>query len=247
MLLIPAIDIKDGKCVRLRQGKMEEETVFSEDPIEVAAKWAAMGAQRLHLIDLDGAIKGKPVNKKIVQEIAQNHRDIDIQVGGGIRDEVTIQEYLAAGANYCILGSQAIRSPHFLADACLEYPGHIIAGIDVKDGKAATDGWKKISHYDAISLAQRFAAEGAVAIIFTDILRDGMMQGINLASTVELARNVNVPVIASGGVSGLQDIEALCKVADEGIMGVVIGRALYEGSIDFKQAVILANRLSGNP
>ncbi len=243
MLLIPAIDIKDGKCVRLRQGRMDEQTVYSNDPVEVAERWIQAGAKRLHLVDLDGAAAGKPENADIVHEIARSYPDIPIQVGGGIRNEDTIQTYLDAGVSYVIIGTKAVTTPHFVANVCLEFPSHIIVGLDAKNGKLATDGWSKLSHHDVIDLAKQFEDEGVSAIIFTDISRDGMMNSINVKATAELCREVAVPVIASGGISNLDDIRSLCEVAHEGIEGAITGRAIYEGTLDFAAAQKLADEL----
>lgn len=244
MLLIPAIDLKDGKCVRLRQGKMEDDTVFSDDPVAMAKKWVQAGARRLHLVDLDGAFAGKPVNGEIVSAIVKACPDIPVQVGGGIRDEDTVQVYLDLGVSYCIIGTKAVKEPHFVSDICLNFPGHIIVGLDAKDGKVAIDGWSKLSRHDVIDLAQKFEQDGVEAIIFTDISRDGMMTGVNAESTVELAKAVHIPVIASGGITNLEDIRRLCAVADEGILGAITGRAIYEGSLDFAEGQALADQLS---
>ena len=241
MLIIPAIDIKEGRCVRLRQGRMEDETVFSDDPVSIAQRWVDQGAQHLHIVDLDGAHTGRPANASVIEQIARNHPKIPIQVGGGIRNEETIQAYLDIGVRYTVIGTRAVREPHFVQELCLEFPGHIIVGLDAKDGKVATDGWSKLSHHDATDLAQHFAQEGVSSIVFTDISRDGMMQGVNVESTVALAEALPIPVIASGGVTTLEDIKALQAVADVGISGVIIGRALYEGSIDLKQALALTS------
>jgi phosphoribosylformimino-5-aminoimidazole carboxamide ribotide isomerase len=237
MLLIPAIDLKGGKCVRLRQGHMDDVTVFDDDPVAVAVRWVEQGATRLHVVDLDGAVAGRPVNAKVIAAITAAAQDIDVQVGGGIRDEDTIEAYLDAGVRYVILGTQAVNVPHFVADACTEYPGHIIVGLDARDGKVAIDGWSKLSQHGVIDMAQHFERDGVEAIIYTDIGRDGMMRGVNVDGVVELARAVNIPVIASGGVTNLADIEALCAVADEGVAGAVIGRALYEGTLDLPAAL----------
>jgi len=236
MLLIPAIDLKDGKCVRLRQGRMEDETVFADDPLDMAQRWVDAGAQRLHLVDLNGAFAGQPVNTQVIRRIADAFPDVPIQVGGGIRDEDTVQLYLDAGVQYVIIGTKAVSAPHFINDLCLEFPGHIIVGLDAKDGKVAIDGWSKLSHHDVIDMAQHFERDGVEAIIYTDISRDGMMQGINVEATVKLASEITTPVIASGGISTLDDIKALRVVKEEGIMGAIIGRALYEGSIDLAEA-----------
>jgi phosphoribosylformimino-5-aminoimidazole carboxamide ribotide isomerase len=244
MLLIPAIDLKNGKCVRLRQGRMDDVTEFSDDPISVAARWVDAGAKRLHIVDLDGAAAGRPTNAGIIRDIVAQFPDVPIQIGGGIRDEDTVQAYLEAGVQFAIIGTKAISAPHFVNDVCLEFPGHIIVGLDAKDGKVAIDGWSKLSHHDVVDIAQRFEQDGVAAIIYTDITRDGMMAGLNIEATVTLARAVNVPIIASGGVTDLGDIKALCEVAEEGITGVIIGRALYEGTIDLAAARGLVDELS---
>ncbi len=246
MLLIPAIDLKDGKCVRLKQGDMSQVTVYSDDPVSVARRWVDAGARRLHIVDLDGASDGKPVNSVIIHEIADSCPDVPIQVGGGIRDEDTIQEYLDAGVRFVILGTKAVTAPHFVSDVCIEFPGHIIVGLDVREGKVAIDGWSKLSRHDAVDLAQHFETDGVAAIVFTDIGRDGMMSGLNVEATVNFARNLNVPVIASGGVANLDDIRALCDVHAEGIDGAITGRAIYEGTLEFSEAQILADELCGN-
>ncbi len=243
MLLIPAIDLKDGKCVRLRQGRMEETTVFSDDPVAMAARWVEAGARRLHLVDLNGAFAGKPVNGQVIRRIADAFPEVPIQVGGGIRDEETVDAYLDAGVQFVIIGTKAVREPHFVNDLCLEYPGHVIVGLDAKEGKVAVDGWSKLSRHDVIDMAQRFERDGVEAIVYTDIGRDGMMQGVNVAATVKLAQAVAIPVIASGGISDIADIRALCEVESEGVMGAIIGRALYEGDIDLAAAQKLADSL----
>ncbi len=244
MLLIPAIDIKDGKCVRLRQGRMDNDTIYSDDPVAMAAKWVEAGARRLHVVDLNGATAGKPVNSDIIHEIAQAFPQVPIQVGGGIRDEDTIQVYLNAGVRYVIIGTKAVTTPHFVSDVCLEFPGHIFVGLDVRDGKVAIEGWSKLSRHDAVDLARQFEEDGVDAIIFTDIRRDGMMNGLNLDATVDFARNLRIPVIASGGVTNLDDIRALAAVEGEGIVGAVTGRAIYEGTLDFRAAQALADELA---
>ncbi|MDX1697027.1 MAG: 1-(5-phosphoribosyl)-5-[(5-phosphoribosylamino)methylideneamino]imidazole-4-carboxamide isomerase [Thiohalobacterales bacterium] len=245
MLVIPAIDLKDGQCVRLRQGRMEDETVFSDNPVEVAGRWVAAGARRLHMVDLNGAFAGRPVNAAAIKAVAEAYPELPIQVGGGIRDEETVQAYLDAGVQYVIIGTRAVSAPHFVNDLCVEFPGHIIVGLDAKDGKVAIDGWSKLSHHSVIDLAQRFEQDGVEAIVFTDIGRDGMMSGINLDSTVELARSIHIPVIASGGITSIDDIRALCEVSDEGIIGAITGRALYEESLDLAEAQKLADELCG--
>ena len=245
MMVIPAIDLKDGKCVRLRQGVMSDVTVFSEDPVGVAERWIEEGARRLHLVDLDGATSGVPVNASIIHEIAANHPDIPIQVGGGIRDEDTVQAYLDIGVQYVIIGTRAVSAPHFVNDLCLEFPGHIIVGLDAREGKVAIDGWSKLCNHDVIDMAQHFEADGVAAIVFTDISRDGMMQGLNVESTVELASAIHIPVIASGGVTDETDIKRLCESDEEGIVGVILGRALYEGTIELARAQALADAVEG--
>lgn len=246
MLLIPAIDIKEGKCVRLRQGDMDAQTVYGDNPVDAAARWVEAGAQRLHIIDLDGAVSGRPVNAGIIHDIAETHPQVEIQVGGGIRDEDTVQTYLEAGVNYAIIGTRAVTAPHFVSDLCLEFPGHVIVGLDAKEGKLATDGWSKLSHHDVVDIAQRFEQDGVAAIIFTDIGRDGMMNSINLDACVQLAQAITIPVIASGGLKDLNDVEALCAVAGEGIAGAVTGRAIYEGALDLAEALALVERLCGD-
>jgi phosphoribosylformimino-5-aminoimidazole carboxamide ribotide isomerase len=243
MLLIPAIDLKDGKCVRLRQGRMDDETIFSDDPVAVAGQWVEAGARRLHIVDLNGAFEGKPVNAKVIHAIAEAYPDLPIQVGGGIRDEDTVQAYLEAGVEYVIIGTKAVNVPHFINDLCLEFPGHIIVGLDAKDGKVAIDGWSKLSHHDVIDMAQHFEKDGVEAIVYTDIGRDGMMTGVNVESTVKLAQAITIPVIASGGITNIEDVKALCAVADEGIMGAITGRAIYEGTLDFAEGQKLADEL----
>ena len=245
MLLIPAIDLKGGKCVRLRQGHMDDVTVFDDDPVAVARRWVEQGAARIHVVDLDGAVAGRPVNARIIAAITAAVDGVDVQVGGGIRDEDTIEAYLDAGVRYVILGTQAVNVPHFVGDACTEYPGHIIVGLDAREGKVAIDGWSKLSQHGVIDMAQHFERDGVEAIIYTDIGRDGMMRGVNVDSVVELARAVTVPVIASGGVADIADIEALCAVASEGVSGVVIGRALYEGGLDLPTALRRVVELGG--
>jgi phosphoribosylformimino-5-aminoimidazole carboxamide ribotide isomerase len=245
MLLIPAIDLKDGKCVRLRQGRMDDETVFGDDPVAVARRWVEAGARRLHMVDLNGAFAGQPVNAAAIRSVAEAFPDLPIQVGGGIRDEETVQAYLDAGVQYTIIGTKAVSAPHFVNDLCAEFPGHIIVGLDAKEGKVAIDGWSKLSHHSVIDMAQRFEDDGVEAIVFTDIGRDGMMTGVNVESTVELAQAIRIPVIASGGITSIDDVQALCKVADEGIMGAITGRAIYEGSLDLAEAQKLADELCG--
>lgn len=246
MLLIPAIDLKEGKCVRLRQGRMEDDTVFSDDPVAVAGRWVDAGAKRLHLVDLDGAFAGKPKNADVIHAIVEAYPQIPVQIGGGIRDEDTIQAYLEAGVQYVIIGTKAVSEPHFVRDVAIEFPGHIIIGLDAKEGRVAIDGWSKLSRHDVIDLAQKFEENGVAAIIYTDISRDGMMQGVNVEATAKLARSVHIPIIASGGITNLDDIRALGAVAHEGIMGAITGRAIYEGTLDFAEGEKLAESFGGD-
>ncbi len=242
MLLIPAIDLKEGKCVRLRQGRMEDDMVFSDDPVAMAGRWVELGAKRLHLVDLDGAFAGKPRNAGVIRAITEAFPEVDVQVGGGIRDEDTIQEYLNVGVRYVIIGTKAVSAPHFVEDVAMEFPGHIIVGLDAKAGKVAIDGWSKLSRHDVVDLAMRFENDGVEAIIYTDISRDGMMGGVNVEATARLAEAIHIPVIASGGIHDLDDIRALGAVADKGVIGAITGRAIYEGSLDFAEARKLAEQ-----
>ncbi len=253
MLLIPAIDLKDGRCVRLKQGDMNQATVFSEDPAEMALHWVTQGARRLHLVDLNGAFAGKPVNESAVKSIIQTVQnyiddndldDIPIQLGGGIRDLDTIERFLDHGLSYIIVGTAAVKNPGFLQDACGAFAGNIIVGLDARDGKVATDGWSKLSRHNVIELAQRYEGYGVESIIYTDIGRDGMMSGVNIEATVKLARSVRIPIIASGGVHDIRDVEALCEVQHEGIEAVICGRSIYEGTLDLASAQIRADELT---
>ncbi len=236
MLLIPAIDLKGGQCVRLRQGKMDDATVYSDDPAAMAKRWADEGAQRLHVVDLDGAIKGHPMNLKAIEKIVAAVK-IPVQVGGGIRDEETVQHLLDAGAAYIIVGTKAITAPHFLHDLCLEYPRHILVSIDAKDGRVALNGWAKVTGHDAVEAAIHCERDGAEAIIYTDIAKDGMMSGFNVETTRALAKSVKTPVYASGGISSLKDLKLLKEMEPDGVAGCVVGRALYEGSFTLKDAL----------
>ena len=244
MLLIPAIDLKDGKCVRLRQGDMGDATVFSDDPVEVAERWADLGAQRLHLVDLNGAVAGKPRNEKVIREILNAiGSDVPVQIGGGIRDLDTIERYLDAGISYVIIGTAAVKNPGFLQDACTAFPGQIIVGLDAKDGHVATDGWSKLTKHNVTDLAKKFEDYGCEAIIYTDIGRDGMLTGVNIEATVTLARHVRIPVIASGGITDMRDVDALCSVQEDGVEGAILGRSIYEGTLDFQAALMRADEL----
>ena len=245
MLLIPAIDLKDGRCVRLRQGRMEDETIFSDDPVQIAGRWVNAGARRLHLVDLNGAFAGEPVNGTAIRAIAAAYPDLPIQVGGGIRDEATIAAYLEAGVSYCIIGTQAVKDPAFVARACRAFPGHVIVGLDAREGQVAIKGWAEITDHRVEELAGRFEDDGVTAIVYTDIGRDGMMTGPNVAATRALAEAIRIPVIASGGITNLDDIRALCAVAASGIDAAITGRAIYEGTLDFAEGQRLADALAG--
>lgn len=241
MLIIPAIDLKDGHCVRLEQGRMESATIFSKEPGKAARQWADKGARRLHVVDLNGAVAGKPRNEAAVKEIiAALDSDIPVQLGGGIRDLETIERYLDDGVSFIIIGTAAVKNPGFLHEACDAFPGHIIVGLDAKNGKVATDGWSKLTGHDVVDLAKRFQDYGVEAVIYTDIGRDGMMTGVNIEATVRLAQALTVPVIASGGLNSLDDIRKLCAVESEGITGAITGRAIYEGKLDFAEALRVA-------
>ena len=245
MLIIPAIDLKDGHCVRLKQGVMEDSTVFSEDPAATALHWLAQGARRLHLVDLNGAFAGKPKNEAAVRSIIKAvGSDMPVQLGGGIRDLETIERYLDLGVTYIIVGTAAVKVPGFLHEACDAFPGHIMVGLDAKGGKVAVNGWSKLTGHDVGDLAHRFEGYGVEAIIYTDIGRDGMLNGVNIEATVDLARPLHVPVIASGGITNLDDVRRLCAVQSEGITGAITGRAIYEGTLDFCAAQALADELS---
>ena len=245
MLLIPAIDLKDGRCVRLRQGDLREETVFSEEPEKVARHWLEMGAERIHLVDLNGAVAGKPQNAAAVRAIVDAvGSEVPVQLGGGIRSLETIERYLDSGVSYVIIGTAAVKSPGFLHDACNAFPGQVIVGLDARDGKVATDGWSKMSGHEVIDLAKKFEGYGVESIVYTDIGRDGMMAGVNIEATVKLAQAVRIPIIASGGVHNLADVEALCAVQDEGIEGVICGRSIYEGTLDLTSAQVRADELT---
>jgi phosphoribosylformimino-5-aminoimidazole carboxamide ribotide isomerase len=244
MLLIPAIDLKDGHCVRLQQGDMARATTFSEDPAAMARHWVSKGARRLHLVDLNGAFAGKPQNYAAVKAILKEVGDeIPVQLGGGIRDLDTIEKYIDGGLRYVIIGTAAVKNPGFLQDACTAFGGHVIVGLDAKDGKVATDGWSKLTGHEVVDLARKFEDWGVEAIVYTDIGRDGMLTGINIEATVKLAKALHIPVIASGGLSSIGDIEKLCAVEDEGIEGVICGRAIYSGDLDFVAAQARADEL----
>ena len=236
MLIIPAIDLKDGQCVRLRQGLMDDSTVFSDDPVAMARRWVDAGCRRLHLVDLNGAFAGEPVNGEVVTAIAAAFPALPIQIGGGIRNLETIEHYVRAGVGYVIIGTKAVKEPAFVAEACAAFPGKVIVGLDAKDGLVATDGWAEVSEIRATDLARQFESDGVSAIVYTDIARDGMMQGVNVQATVVMAQASSIPVIASGGITDMDDIRALAAVADQGICGAITGRAIYEGTLDVAEA-----------
>ncbi len=243
MLLIPAIDLKDGHCVRLKQGAMENATVFSEDPAAMARHWIDQGARQLHLVDLNGAFAGKPKNEAAIKAVLNEVGDeVPVQLGGGIRDLDTIERCLDDGISYVIIGTAAVKNPGFLHDACSAFPGHIIVGLDARDGKVAVDGWSKLTGHDVIDLARKFENYGVESVIYTDIGRDGMLSGVNIEACVKLAQALHIPVIASGGIGSMKDIRALCAVQDEGITGAITGRAIYEGLLDFQKAQIEADK-----
>jgi len=236
MLIIPAIDLKDGACVRLRQGVMGDSTVYGDDPVAMAKRWVDAGTRRLHLVDLNGAFDGKPVNGDAVTAIARAYPELPIQIGGGIRSLDTIEQYIAAGVNYLIIGTKAVKEPAFVSEACRAFPGHIIVGLDAKDGLVATDGWAEVSDIKAVELAKRFEQDGVESIVYTDISRDGMMQGVNVEQTLAMAQASSIPVIASGGITNMDDIRALQQVSPQGILGAITGRAIYEGTLDVAEA-----------
>jgi phosphoribosylformimino-5-aminoimidazole carboxamide ribotide isomerase len=245
MVIIPAIDVKDGRCVRLKQGDMSTATVYSDDPVAVARHWLAQGARRLHVVDLNGAAAGRPKNEGVIREIVKAVGDaIPVQLGGGIRDLDTIEKYLDDGVTYIVIGTAAVKNPGFLQDACTAFGGHIIVALDAKDGKVAVEGWSKLTGHDVVDLAKKFEDYGVEAVLYTDIGRDGMLTGVNVEATVKLARELRIPVIASGGLTGLADVEQLCAIESEGIMGVITGRALYQGTVDFKAAQARADALT---
>ena len=247
MLIIPAIDLKDGRCVRLKQGDMSSATVFSDDPVAMAKHWAAQGAKRLHIVDLNGAVAGRPKNEKVIREMIKAVGEaLPIQLGGGIRDLDTIESYIDAGVTYVVIGTAAVKNPGFLSDASYAFPGHIIAGLDAKDGKVAVEGWSKMTGHDVVDLAKKYEEYGIEALVYTDIGRDGMMSGINIEATFKLAQAIKIPLIASGGLNSIKDVESVCqKLVPEGVIGAITGRALYEGKIDFKKAQAAADKAVG--
>jgi len=244
MLLIPAIDLKDGECVRLRQGIMEDATVFSGDIVAMAERWVNQDARRLHMVDLNGAFDGKPVNGEAVYQVRQAFPDLPIQIGGGIRDLQTIEAYLNSGVSYCIIGTKAVHNPEFVAEACKAFPGHIMVGLDAKDGMVAINGWAEVTDHEVTQLGKQFEDDGVEAIIYTDIGRDGMMQGVNIEATQSLAKALSIPIIASGGITNLDDITKLADIEADGVTGAITGRAIYEGTLDFKEGQNLSDQLA---
>jgi len=236
MIIIPAIDLKDGQCVRLRKGIMEDSTVFSNNPTEMASKWVAEGARRLHLVDLNGAFEGRPINADCVNDITKSFPNLPVQIGGGIRDLQTANAYIEAGISYLIIGTMAVTNPDFVEKLCVEFPDKIIVGLDANNGLVATDGWAKQTDIDVVELSKKYEQYGVSSIVYTDIARDGMMQGVNIEATANLAKKTSIPIIASGGITNLDDIAALLKNAHHGIMGAITGRAIYEGQLDFNDA-----------
>lgn len=236
MLIIPAIDLKDGLCVRLKQGLMDESTVFSSEPAAMASQWVQEGARRLHVVDLNGAFAGTPINREVVTDITSNYPDLPVQIGGGIRDMKTIESYIEAGVSWVIIGTQAVKQPELVAEACKEFPENIIVGLDAKEGFVATEGWAEVSDIKATELAKRFEQDGVTSIIYTDIARDGMMQGVNVEETLTMAKASSIPIIASGGITNMDDIRALNDVKHQGIVGAITGRAIYEGTLDLQTA-----------
>ena len=241
MIIIPAIDLKDGQCVRLRKGVMDDTTVFSNNPTEIASKWVEEGARRLHLVDLNGAFEGKPINEDCIKEITRTFPKLPVQIGGGIRDLKTANAYIDAGISYLIIGTMAVKNPDFVKELCLEFPSKIIVGLDANNGFVATDGWAEQTNINVLDLAKKYEQYGVSSIVYTDIARDGMMQGVNVEATANLANKTSIPIIASGGVTNLDDIAALLKKAHYGIIGAITGRAIYEGQLNFRDAQAMSD------
>ena len=241
MIIIPAIDLKDGQCVRLRKGVMDDTTVFSNNPTEMAAKWVDEGARRLHLVDLNGAFEGKPINEDCIKELTRTFPKLPVQIGGGIRDLKTANAYIDAGISYLIIGTMAVKNPDFVKELCLEFPSKIIVGLDANNGFVATDGWAEQTNINVLDLAKKYEQYGVSSIVYTDIARDGMMQGVNVEATANLADKTSIPIIASGGVTNLDDIATLLKNAHYGIIGAITGRAIYEGQLNFRDAQAMSD------
>jgi phosphoribosylformimino-5-aminoimidazole carboxamide ribotide isomerase len=241
MIIIPAVDLKEGRCVRLSQGRMDQESVYSENPVQMARHWESKGAERLHIVDLNGAVTGKPFHRSLIEEITRSIQ-IPVEVGGGIRDLETIESYFSFGVRWVILGTAALSDRFLVEEACRRFPKKVILGIDAKGGRVTIQGWKEVTHLEAIDVAKQFEGVGLSAIIFTDVERDGMGTGLNTVATKNLARSTSVPVIASGGISRLEEIEHLMKLEPDGVIGVIVGRALYTGQIDLEEAIRRVNR-----
>jgi len=241
LIIIPAVDLKEGRCVRLSQGRMDQESVYSEHPVEMAKHWESKGAERLHIVDLNGAVMGKPIHRSLIKEITQSLR-IPVEVGGGIREIATIDDYLSSGVRWVILGTAAFQNRSLVEEACRQFPERVILGIDAREGKVAIQGWNEVLSLEAAALAKEFEGKGLSAIIFTDIERDGMSTGLNFESTRRLSASTSIPVIASGGVSRIEDIEHLLELESEGVIGVIVGRALYTGGLDLGEAIKLAKK-----
>ena len=236
MKIIPAIDIQNGNCVRLKQGDFTKETIFHSSPIDMAQKWVDEGAERLHIVDLDGARLGSPINMTVISKICDKFPSIPVQIGGGIRDLETAEKYLSAGASFIIVGTKAVEDPNFIKILCRKFPNKVIVGIDAKNGEVATEGWLSISDKNAIDFAKIFENLGVAEIVYTDIEKDGMMKGLNIEATLDLAKNVKIPIIASGGVSCIEDIYKIGAYTKSGISGIIIGRALYEKKFNIEEA-----------
>ncbi len=242
MIIIPAIDLKDGQCVRLRRGLMDDSTIFSDNPVEMAQQWVAQGAKRLHLVDLNGAFAGKPVNAASVTQIVSAFPDLPVQIGGGIRDVSIANTYIEAGVSYLIIGTMAVTHPEFITTLCREFSDKVIVGLDANNGLVATEGWAQQTDLHVVDLAKRFEQDGVSSIIYTDIARDGMMQGVNVTAIVDLAQQTSIPIIASGGITDMSDISHLLSEAHHGITAAITGRAIYEGTLDFSKAQQLCDQ-----
>jgi phosphoribosylformimino-5-aminoimidazole carboxamide ribotide isomerase len=241
LIIIPAVDLKEGRCVRLSQGRMDQESVYSEHPVEMAKHWESRGAERLHIVDLNGAVMGKPVHRSLIKEITRSLR-IPVEVGGGIREIATIEDYLSSGVRWVILGTAAFQNRSLVEEACRQFPERVILGIDARGGRVAIQGWNEVVSLEVGVLAKQFEGKGLSAIVFTDIERDGMSTGLNVESTRRLSASTSIPVIASGGVSRIEDIEHLLELESEGVIGVIVGRALYTGQLDLEKAIRISRR-----
>ncbi len=241
MIVIPAIDLKEGRCVRLSQGRMDQESVYSEDPVRMAKHWEEKGAERLHVVDLNGAFTGRPYHRPLIERLVRSVH-IPVQVGGGIRERKTIEDYLSLGVRWVILGTSALRNQALMEEALIHFPDQVILAIDSRGGRVAMEGWNEVAQVEAIDLAKRFEGMSLSSIVFTDIERDGMATGLNLEMTKALAQSTSIPVIASGGVSRKEDIEQLMELEPDGVIGVIVGRALYTGALDLEEAIQMSKR-----